>query len=122
MAIYTALPKRLRLAGYISAVQVYFQDNFLLERPLLSADTKPRLLGHWGTCPKLNFAYAHLDQVISTRQLDVMFVLGPGHGFSAVPARRLKEDFQHELANHQAHIIVHGDDPESITNWSWQAR
>jgi xylulose-5-phosphate/fructose-6-phosphate phosphoketolase len=89
--MHTALSKYIRAADYISAVQIYLQDNFLLERPLVPADIKPRLLGHWGTCPGVNFTYAHLNRAITTHQLDMMFVLGPGHGFPAVQANLFLE-------------------------------
>ncbi len=82
----TALSKFIRATDYISAAQIYLQDNFLLERPLSASDIKPRLLGHWGTCPGINFTYAHLNRAIISHQLDMMFVLGPGHGFPAVQA------------------------------------
>lgn len=86
-----ALSKFVRAADYLSAVQIYLQDNFLLDRPLTPEDIKPRLLGHWGTCPGINFTYAHLNQAIITHQLDMMFVLGPGHGFPAVQSNLFLE-------------------------------
>jgi xylulose-5-phosphate/fructose-6-phosphate phosphoketolase len=82
----SALQKYVRAADYIAATQIYLQDNFLLERPLTSDDIKPRLLGHWGTCPGINFIYAHLNRAIITHQAEMLFVLGPGHGFPAVQA------------------------------------
>lgn len=75
-----------RAANYLSAAQIYLQDNFLLQRPLTPEDIKPRLLGHWGTCPGINFTYAHLNRLITTHDADIMFVLGPGHGFPALQA------------------------------------
>src|SRR3989344_1799447 len=80
-----------RAANYLSAIQIYLQDNYLLERPLISDDIKPRLLGHWGTCPGINFVYAHLNDLIIRHRLDMMFVLGPGHGFPALQANLFLE-------------------------------
>lgn len=73
-------------ANYISAAQIYLQDNVLLERPLMPNDIKPRLLGHWGTCPGINFTYAHLNSLISDTKQEMLFILGPGHGFPALQA------------------------------------
>jgi xylulose-5-phosphate/fructose-6-phosphate phosphoketolase len=69
-----------RAANYLSVGQIYLLDNPLLERPLKAADIKPRLLGHWGTTPGLNFIYAHLNRLIKARDLDVIYLCGPGHG------------------------------------------
>ncbi len=69
-----------RAANYLSVGQIYLLDNPLLEKPLERAHIKPRLLGHWGTTPGLNFIYAHLNRVIKTRDLDVIYICGPGHG------------------------------------------
>jgi xylulose-5-phosphate/fructose-6-phosphate phosphoketolase len=80
------LEQYVRAANYISAIQIYLQDNFLLERPLAFSDIKPRLLGHWGTCPGINFTYAHLNNFIIKTDVPTMFVLGPGHGFPALQA------------------------------------
>ena len=59
---------------------IYLLDNPMLRRPLVAADIKPRLLGHWGTTPGLNLVYAHLNRVISERDLNALYVTGPGHG------------------------------------------
>ncbi|XVV00368.1 phosphoketolase family protein [Actinosynnema sp. CA-248983] len=75
-----------RAANYLSAGQIYLMDNPLLREPLTAAHVKPRLLGHWGTTPGLNFVYAHLNRVILERDLDVLFVTGPGHGGPALLA------------------------------------
>src|SRR5688500_8465941 len=75
-----------RAANYLSASQIYLQDNFLLKEPLKPDHIKQRLLGHWGTCPGINFVYAHLNRLIKVHDLDMMFVLGPGHGFPALQA------------------------------------
>ncbi|OUD90598.1 Xylulose-5-phosphate/fructose-6-phosphate phosphoketolase [Clavibacter michiganensis subsp. michiganensis] len=69
-----------RTANYLSVGQIYLLDNPLLRRPLTFDDVKPRLLGHWGTTPGLNFIYAHLNRVIQQRDLDTVYVIGPGHG------------------------------------------
>ena len=69
-----------RAANYLSVGQIYLLDNPLLRRELTAKDVKPRLLGHWGTTPGLNFVYAHLNRVIRARDLDAIFVTGPGHG------------------------------------------
>ncbi|HET7488410.1 MAG TPA: phosphoketolase family protein [Acidimicrobiales bacterium] len=69
-----------RAANYLSVGQIYLLDNPLLREPLRPEHVKPRLLGHWGTTPGLNFVYAHLNRVIRARDLDVIYVCGPGHG------------------------------------------
>ncbi|MER5269016.1 phosphoketolase family protein [Actinosynnema sp. NPDC002837] len=75
-----------RAANYLSAGQIYLLDNPLLIEPLTPEHIKPRLLGHWGTTPGLNFLYAHLNRVINDRSQDVLFVTGPGHGGPALLA------------------------------------
>lgn len=74
--------ERVRACNYITVAQLFLQDNFLLERPLEFSDIKPRLLGHWGTCPGINQVYACLKAHYSK----FTFVLGPGHGFPALQA------------------------------------
>src|SRR5213595_2361475 len=69
-----------RAANYLSAGQIYLLDNPLLREPLLPEHIKPRLLGHWGTTPGLNFIYAHLNRVIAAREQEMIYVTGPGHG------------------------------------------
>jgi xylulose-5-phosphate/fructose-6-phosphate phosphoketolase len=69
-----------RAANYLSVGQIYLMGNPLLREPLLPEHVKPRLLGHWGTTPGLNFVYAHLNRAIMARGLDAMYVMGPGHG------------------------------------------
>jgi len=69
-----------RAANYLSVGQIYLMDNPLLREPLRAEHVKPRLLGHWGTTPGLNFVYAHLNRAIMARDLDMMYVMGPGHG------------------------------------------
>jgi xylulose-5-phosphate/fructose-6-phosphate phosphoketolase len=75
-----------RAANYLSAAQIYLLGDPLLREPLSPASIKPRLLGHWGTSPALNFAWAHLNRVIIERDLEMMFVCGPGHGGPAMVA------------------------------------
>ena len=69
-----------RAANYLSVGQIYLLDNPLLREPLLAEHVKPRLLGHWGTTPGLNFVYAHLNRAIVERDLSMIYVTGPGHG------------------------------------------
>ncbi|MGB7416826.1 MAG: phosphoketolase family protein, partial [Thermosynechococcaceae cyanobacterium] len=69
-----------RAANYLSVGQVYLYDNPLLKQPLALEHIKPRLLGHWGTTPGLNFIYAHLNRVIKAQDLNVIYITGPGHG------------------------------------------
>jgi len=69
-----------RAANYLSVGQIYLLDNPLLSEPLKPEHVKPRLLGHWGTTPGLNFLYAHMNRAIVERDLSVLYVTGPGHG------------------------------------------
>lgn len=69
-----------RAANYLSVGQIYLMDNPLLREPLKPEHIKPRLLGHWGTTPGLNFIYAHLNRAICQRDLNMLYVCGPGHG------------------------------------------
>ena len=75
-----------RAANYLSVGQIYLYDNPLLTQPLKIEHIKPRLLGHWGTTPGLNLIYAHLNRVIQKRDLNMMFVTGPGHGAPGIVA------------------------------------
>ncbi len=86
-----------RAANYLSVGQIYLLDNPLVARPLVADDIKPRLLGHWGTTPGLNFLYAHLNRVIRARDLNVVFVAGPGHGGPAVVANAWLEGTYSEI-------------------------
>jgi xylulose-5-phosphate/fructose-6-phosphate phosphoketolase len=69
-----------RAANYLSVGQIYMLDNPLLRRPMEAGDVKPRLLGHWGTTPGLNLVYAHMNRVIKARDLNCIYIIGPGHG------------------------------------------
>ncbi|MDD3762903.1 MAG: phosphoketolase family protein [Nevskiales bacterium] len=80
-----------RAANYMSVGQIYLLDNPLLREPLKPEHIKPRLLGHWGTSPGLNFIYAHLNRVIRAHDLDVLYVAGPGHGGPALVANTYLE-------------------------------
>ena len=73
-------------ANYLSIGQIYLMDNPLLREPLKLEHTKPRLLGHWGTTPGLNFIYLHLNRIIRERDNDILFIAGPGHGAPGVVA------------------------------------
>jgi len=85
------IKKYVRATNYLSVAQIYLQNNFLLEKELSQDDIKPRLLGHWGTCPGINFAYANLNALIKRKKADMLFVLGPGHGFPAIQANLFTE-------------------------------
>jgi xylulose-5-phosphate/fructose-6-phosphate phosphoketolase len=80
-----------RAANYLSVGQIYLLDNPLLREPLKPEHVKPRLLGHWGTTPGLNFVYAHLNRAIKARDLDAIYVIGPGHGGPAAVANAYLE-------------------------------
>lgn len=69
-----------RAANYLSVGQIYLLDNPLLREPLTLEHVKPRLLGHWGTTPGLNFIYVHLNRLIKQQDLNIIYIAGPGHG------------------------------------------
>ncbi len=89
-----------RAANYLSVGQIYLLDNPLLREPLRLEHIKPRLMGHWGTTPGLNFMYVHLNRVIKARDLDAMFVAGPGHGAPGVVANVYLEATYSEVYPH----------------------
>jgi xylulose-5-phosphate/fructose-6-phosphate phosphoketolase len=89
-----------RAANYLCVGQIYLRDNPLLRRPLRPDDIKARLLGHWGTCPGLNLVYVHLNRVIKARDLDVIYVCGPGHGGPALVANVYLEGTYSEYYSH----------------------
>src|SRR5713226_9614798 len=86
-----------RAANYLSVGQLYLLDNPLLREPLRAEHVKPRLLGHWGTTPGLNFSYAHMNRAIRLRDLDAMYMIGPGHGGPALFAHAWLEGTYSEL-------------------------
>ena len=86
-----------RAANYLSVGQIYLMDNALLREPLRAEHVKPRLLGHWGTTPGLNFIYAHMNRVIARDDLDAIFVTGPGHGGPGLVANTYLEGTYSEV-------------------------
>ncbi len=86
-----------RAANYLAVGQIYLLDNPLLHEPLAAEHVKPRLLGHWGTTPGLNFVWAHLNRIIVERRQEVLFVTGPGHGGPAVVAQAWMEGTYSEV-------------------------
>jgi xylulose-5-phosphate/fructose-6-phosphate phosphoketolase len=86
-----------RAANYLAVGQIYLRGNPLLKEPLKLEDIKPRLLGHWGTSPGLNFIYVHLNRLIKARALDMILVCGPGHGAPALDANTYLEGTYSEL-------------------------
>jgi xylulose-5-phosphate/fructose-6-phosphate phosphoketolase len=89
-----------RAANYLSVGQIYLLENPLLRVPLKVEHTKPRLLGHWGTTPGLNFVYAHMNRVIRRRELNAIFIAGPGHGGPGVVANVYLEGTYSEVYPH----------------------
>ena len=77
--------------GVVAPLTIYLQGNPLLESPLKLADIKPRLLGHWGTTPGLNFLYVHLNRLIKENDLNMIYVIGPGHGGPGLVAQTYLE-------------------------------
>ncbi|WP_439492689.1 phosphoketolase family protein [Bosea sp. (in: a-proteobacteria)] len=84
-------------ANYLSVGQIYLLDNPLLREPLKPEHVKPRLLGHWGTTPGLNFIYAHLNRLIAAHDLDMLYVCGPGHGGPGMVANTYLEGTYTEI-------------------------
>ena len=95
-----------RAANYLSVGQIYLYDNPLLKEPLRLEHVKPRLLGHWGTTPGLNFIYVHLNRIIKEHDLDVMYVTGPGHGGPGLVANTYLEGTYSEL-----YPVISQDEP-----------
>ena len=89
-----------RASNYLSVGQIYLLDNPLLREPLKPEHAKPRLLGHWGTTPGLNFIYVHLNRIIKARDIDMIYVTGPGHGGPALLAQTWLEGSYSELYPH----------------------
>jgi xylulose-5-phosphate/fructose-6-phosphate phosphoketolase len=86
-----------RAANYLSVGQIYLYANPLLKKPVTIEDIKPRLLGHWGTTPGLNFIWVHLNRVIKARDLSLIYVCGPGHGGPGVVANAYLEGTYSEV-------------------------
>ncbi|MCX8998001.1 phosphoketolase family protein [Rhizobiaceae bacterium BDR2-2] len=86
-----------RAANYLSVGQIYLLGNPLLKEPLKPEDIKPRLLGHWGTTPGLNFIYAHLNRIIKARDANVLYICGPGHGGPGMVANTYLEGTYSEI-------------------------
>jgi xylulose-5-phosphate/fructose-6-phosphate phosphoketolase len=89
-----------RAANYLSVGQIYLKDNPLLKRPLTLDDVKPRLLGHWGTTPGLNFLYVHWNRLIAERDLNMLYIIGPGHGGPGLVANTYLEGSYSEIYPH----------------------
>jgi xylulose-5-phosphate/fructose-6-phosphate phosphoketolase len=92
-----AIDRFWRAANYLSVGQIYLRDNPLLREPLKIEHVKPRLLGHWGTTPGLNFIYVHLNRIIKQHELDAIYVTGPGHGGPAIVANTYLEGSYSEI-------------------------
>ena len=86
-----------RAANYLAVGEIFLRDNPLLKEPLKREHVKPRMLGHWGTSPGLNLIYAHANRLIVNRDLDAIFIAGPGHGGPAVVANAYLEGTYSEL-------------------------
>ena len=84
-------------ANYLTVGQIYLLDNPLLDRPLTSDDIKPRLLGHWGTTAGLNFIYTHLNRMIKKHDLNMIYIIGPGHGGPGIVAHTYLEGSYTEI-------------------------
>ncbi|OAV53652.1 phosphoketolase [Rhizobium sp. WYCCWR10014] len=93
----TLIDRYWRAANYLSIGQIYLLANPLLREPLKSEHIKPRLLGHWGTTPGLNFIYAHLNRLIRARDLDIIYMCGPGHGGPGMVANTYLEGIYSEI-------------------------
>jgi xylulose-5-phosphate/fructose-6-phosphate phosphoketolase len=107
----------MRAVNYLTAAQIFLKDNFLLKRPLIFDDIKPRLLGHWGSGPGINLAYMHLSKLIKKYNQEMLFVLGPGHGFPALQANLFLEgtlERYYSQAKHNLDGIGH-----ICRNFSW---
>ncbi|HEX2894387.1 MAG TPA: phosphoketolase family protein, partial [Marmoricola sp.] len=89
-----------RAANYLSVGQIYLMSNPLLREPIAAEHVKPRLLGHWGTTPGLNFIYAHLNRAIMARDLQMMYIIGPGHGGPGLVASAWLEGTYSEIYSH----------------------
>lgn len=111
------IKKYFRAVNYLTATQIYLQDNYLLSRELKLEDIKPRLLGHWGTCPGISFVYTMLNFIQTTQPRDFMYIVGTGHGFPAIQANLFVEGTLQNFYPKASHT------PEGIEyiskNFSW---
>ena len=114
---FASVEAYLRAANYLTAAQIFLQDNFLLERELKFDDIKSRLLGHWGSGPGVNFLYAHLSQLVKKHSQGMLFILGPGHAFPALQANLFLEGTLGEFYP-QAHQDMDGI-AYMCRNFSW---
>src|SRR5437773_2261118 len=89
-----------RASNYLAVGQIYLYGNPLLKEPLTKEHIKPRLLGHWGTTPGLNLIYVHLNRAIRERDLDAIYITGPGHGGPGIVANAYLEGTYSELYPH----------------------
>jgi xylulose-5-phosphate/fructose-6-phosphate phosphoketolase len=96
----TNMDRYWRAANYLSVGQIYLHDNPLLREPLRIEHVKPRLLGHWGTTPGLNFIYLHMNRLIREHDLNAIFITGPGHGGPGIVANTYLEGSYTELFPH----------------------
>ncbi len=97
---FELIDKYWRAANYLSVGQIYLYDNPLLKKPLSAEHVKPRLLGHWGTTPGLNFIYVHLNRIIKARGTKMIYLAGPGHGGPALVANAYLEGTYSEVYPH----------------------
>src|SRR2546423_4926124 len=92
-----AIDRYWRAANYLSVGQIYLLDNPLLKKPLTLEHIKPRLLGHWGTTPGLNFIYVHMNRAIQQHNFKAIFICGPGHGGPGIVANTYLEGTYSEI-------------------------
>lgn len=95
-----------RATNYLAAAQIYLQSNILMHDPLTAENIKPRLLGHWGTCPGINLIYAHLNRLIRQYDADLFLVTGPGHGAPAILANLYLEGSLQTYYPYLTHDLV----------------
>ncbi len=111
-----------RAANYLTVGQIYLLDNALLREPLRAEHIKPRLLGHWGTSPGLSLLYAHLNRVIRTRDANVVFITGPGHGGPAILANDwLEGSYSEVYPNVSLDASGHASPVPAVLHAGWRA-
>lgn len=111
------MKKYLRYVNYIAAAQLYLKDNYFLKEPLNSEHIKPRILGHWGTVPGLNFIYAQLNYLIWKHECEMLLVTGPGHGAPAILANLFAENTLH--AHYKEYPVNGKGMGQIIHDFSW---